>query len=178
MFTSAGRKLLDRMLNNNSQQRPTAKKLCSEFASHRWISLAYECGRRGKNELVIEGFRMAIQLFAVENTIWKELGDAYRAEHAFNDASAAYTTAISCGYSDRALMSTMEETLVLAARERSVDSTENLLGPDIERQSQLQALAAFLMENEYGSATSRTRRQRWPWAVGIVFGILIWFMIF
>jgi serine/threonine protein kinase len=181
MFTSGGRKLLDTMLNDDSQRRPSAKKLCSEFGSHRWISFAYESDSLGNNELVIEGFRMAIQFSTVENTVWKDLGDAYRTGRAFRDASQAYCTAISCGYADAVtLMTTIEETMALVAIERrSFDSADDqvLLNPQ-EGQNQLGAIASFVMQSREPRAARFRRFKPRVWLRWLVAGFVltIWFL--
>jgi hypothetical protein len=178
MFTTVGRTLLDRTLNGDPSERPTAKQLCDDFASQRWTELAFECQRLGNYELVIEGFQMAIQHSKVESIIWKELGDAYHAEGAFDDANAAYCTAISCGYSsDAALMTTIEETIALAAIERSFDSTEHLVPDPQEGQIQLQTMARLEMQREYRRIRRRHRDNPIRrWGAGVGFACMIWFL--
>jgi serine/threonine protein kinase len=179
MFTPGGRTLLDRTLSHNPGERPTAKQLCSDFASQRWTAFAFECDCLGNNELVIQAFQMAVQLSKVESIIWKNLGDAYRVKGAYDDASAAYSAAILAGYNDRALMPTIEETFALASVERTLDSTENLVRDPEEGRSQLRTLASFAMEGEYREmAVLRVRRALWPWMMGVGFATIIWFIAF
>jgi tetratricopeptide (TPR) repeat protein len=98
---SMGSALLSRLLEQDPERRPSAEWLSLDYACNRWISFAKYYHEHNDLQLAMEAYRFAIDISAVEPSIWKAFGDACYASGSYGAAVDAYERATAAGYGER-----------------------------------------------------------------------------
>ena len=148
------------MLAVDRTDRPSAVKLQQRFSQNRWVSVGHECLERKNYSNLIKMYRLAIEEGVDEPSVFREIGDAYKAIENYTEAAKAYKAAIDGGLEDSKLLAKLGGVYYeLAKYDKALVSFESATKKDPDNPSLLmQAGDAYVSNKQYKQAIQKYQK--------------------